>query len=60
MSANFNSKHDPGPHPSATGLTFHEYELLVLTSAAISDAQRQHEDADREIDAWRALLHEAA
>src|SRR5256885_179478 len=47
MSANFSSQPAPGPHPDATGRTFHEYELLLLTSAAISDAQRQHGGHDR-------------
>jgi hypothetical protein len=60
MSTNFISKPAPGAHSSATGLTFHEYELLLLTEAAISDAQRQHDDADRELEAWRTILDEAA
>jgi hypothetical protein len=60
VSSNFNSTPAPGPHPSGTGLTFHQYELLVLATAAISDARRQQGDADRELEAWRELLDDAA
>jgi hypothetical protein len=60
VSSNFNSKPAPGQHLSASGLTFHQYELLVLATEAISDAQRQHKDAQGELDAWRDLLDDAA
>ena len=60
MSSNFNSTPEPGPHPDATGLSFHEYELLVLATAAISDAKQQQKDAQRELDAWREILDDAA
>jgi hypothetical protein len=57
LSGNFNAEPAPGPHPSANGLTFHEYELLL--SEDLSDALA-HEEAERAVEVWRSLPDKAA
>jgi hypothetical protein len=61
MSSNFNSDPAPGPHPSAAGLSLHEYELMLLaTETVVGDARRAHDDAASEIEAWQIVLGNVA
>jgi hypothetical protein len=59
MSGNFNAELAPGLHPAADGLTFHEYELLLL-SEDLSDAPGAHDEVERVVQAWRSIPDKAA
>jgi hypothetical protein len=59
LSGTFNAEPAPGPNPSADGLTFHEYELLLL-SEDVADALEGHDEAERVVQAWRSLPDKAA
>ena len=61
MSSSFNSDPALGPHPSAAGLSLHEYELMLLATEAVADdARHVHDDAAGDIEAWQMVLRKIA
>jgi hypothetical protein len=61
MPNNLTSAPAPGPHPSAAGLSAHDYELLLLAIETVADdARRALDAAAGEIEAWQTILRKVA